>query len=966
MLTRRIVAFSIATATLLVGTLPSLQAESPSKEWIRGALDHLQIRLHGEVVGSDGQPAHNIVVEGGINSSGVSHPLEPIVDGNQFELWIPVNEQRWYSMWLRAASEDGTFVQYKRLGMSELRQTAIDGIRLTLQPPTRELKVQVTQQGEAVPNAFVKTELGYGIAIHEQTDAEGIAVFRLLPSQQPSRFTAWTDDFRVGGFSFNRKPTRDPGADQHEVELSQCRDQKFRFIDQDGAPVPDVTFVLQMATMPNYNFIGTNENSRLTTDKNGELLYEWFPDWDQHHFYPDLQTNGWIRDGDPEMVDGVAVLKLKKGADRKQVTGRTVMQGGSDNQGFFVTLRSFQGERARQSDVLSGFSDTAGEFSFDVLPDSTYCAWTVDSKWVGEVDHLIPYQSASDTVTSPALTVRQGQAVKVIVTTGKSKKPYADLSIGFGREHRFTWEEDGRTRNGVGGPQWWATTNAEGVATTFALPGELKATIYTPLWRTKAAAEVTDDAEPTIIRLHREVDETQTVTGKLVLSEAIQANLEGARVKIGSVDGSTDDQQELVVQNDGSFSFETLAPKIGVFARTQDGKAAAAILVANFDAPIVLQLRPTIDYRGQLLGNDNQPLKAQDVWASVQLGGDADCFNLASFDTSFEAARIEAMTDALGYYTLKGLPSDVKIGIRTPSIDGSHGTRYLDEIYLQPGESRPVAVSQLGKKLNSVKDPLASRYEATLRDCSLMGFRMMMITSADDESTTEFIGKNFVNNRSNKNVTTFMQLVTSGSAESLPPADVAFLKQRKCPLPGPGRVFACAVDSRGNELGRLELNIAEEGAADKAAEFIHRYASDQLDADQKWSTAFDEAERSGRVVWARISQRYCGPCFLMARWLDDNKDLLAKDFVMLKIDNVRDKHGARVAERLTRGGQYGVPFHAIFDANQEVMIDSAGPLGNIGHPSEFEGKRHVRKMLLQTRQRLTDKEIDQIIDSLGD
>jgi hypothetical protein len=49
-----------------------------------------------------------------------------------------------------------------------------------------------------------------------------------------------------------------------------------------------------------------------------------------------------------------------------------------------------------------------------------------------------------------------------------------------------------------------------------------------------------------------------------------------------------------------------------------------------------------------------------------------------------------------------------------------------------------------------------------------------------------------------------------------------------------------------------------------------------------------------------------------------------------------------------------------------LLIDSAGPLGNIGHPSSFEGKKHLRKMLLETRRNLTDVEIDQLVESLGD
>ncbi|QDT04264.1 hypothetical protein K227x_26540 [Rubripirellula lacrimiformis] len=966
MLIRRLVAIVVVAGVYLSGTGSVLHAETPAKDWIRGTLDQLQVCLRGEVFLPDGQPAQDMVLGGGINSVLASQSLNAVVDGNCFEMWIPVNQQRWHSMWLRVASKDGALVGYQRVRMHQIRQAAIDGIKMTLQRPTRELKVRVTHQGQVIPAAAVKVDLGFGIELHERTGADGIAVFRLLSTQKPYRMTVWTDDYRVGGFSFNRKPTRDPSADQHDVELSQCRDQTLRLVDQDGAPVPDIPFVLQMAKMPYNNYIGTNENSQLTTDKNGEVHYQWFPDWDRHHFYPELQTSNWVRDGEVEMVGGVAVWKLRKGTVRKRIIGRTVLQGSSENKGFFVTLRSFQGEQENHSDLLTVFADTKGEFALDVLPNATYCAWTLDSQWVGELSHLIPYQSESDQVTAPKLVVKRGQMVKVIARSGETERPYADLAIGFQREHRYTWQEDGEERSGVGGPQWFEPTNAEGVATTFTLPGVLRTRVSTPLWRTATEVEVAESTDPTVIRLHREVDKKRTVTGKLVLSEAVRSSLEGAEIKIGSIDGENADEQAFVVNQDGAFSFETRSTKIGIFASTRDGKAAVAEVIEKFDSPIELRLQPTVDYHGQLLGDADQPLAWHKVWASVQIVGEVDFTRRNFFSTRFYVKQIETMTDSFGNYTLANLPSEVTIGLRTDAIDGSAATRYLDDLYLERGETRPLAVSHLGKKSGSAKAPLGRRYAATLRDCSLMGFRMMLITSAGDKPSTEFIGKNLMNYRNNQDVTSFMQLVVEGSPHDLPPSDIVFLKEQDFPLPDAGSVMAFAIDSRGNELGRLALDVAEDGAAEKAADFVHRHLPDQVDAETKWDEAFDEAKTSRRKVWARISQRYCGPCFRMARWLDDNQDLLAKDYVMLKIDNVRDKNGVSVADRLTRGGQHGVPFHAIFDVDQDLLVDSEGPLGNIGHPSGFEGKKYLRTMLMQTRQRLADAEVDIIVASLSD
>ena len=60
-----------------------------------------------------------------------------------------------------------------------------------------------------------------------------------------------------------------------------------------------------------------------------------------------------------------------------------------------------------------------------------------------------------------------------------------------------------------------------------------------------------------------------------------------------------------------------------------------------------------------------------------------------------------------------------------------------------------------------------------------------------------------------------------------------------------------------------------------------------------------------------------------------------------------------------------MPFHAIFDTEEQLLIDSESPVGNIGHPSSFERRRHLAGMLSQTRKTLVEAEIDQLVDSLN-
>ena len=74
--------------------------------------------------------------------------------------------------------------------------------------------------------------------------------------------------------------------------------------------------------------------------------------------------------------------------------------------------------------------------------------------------------------------------------------------------------------------------------------------------------------------------------------------------------------------------------------------------------------------------------------------------------------------------------------------------------------------------------------------------------------------------------------------------------------------------------------------------------------------------------------------------LDDQKDLLERDFVMLKLNETDQSD---LLKKLTEGKNLGIPFHAIFDADGNKIIDSQSPLGNIGSPSGFEGRRHLQR-----------------------
>lgn len=191
-----------------------------------------------------------------------------------------------------------------------------------------------------------------------------------------------------------------------------------------------------------------------------------------------------------------------------------------------------------------------------------------------------------------------------------------------------------------------------------------------------------------------------------------------------------------------------------------------------------------------------------------------------------------------------------------------------------------------------------------------------------------------------------------------------FLEKRRWPEVRDDQVSLIALNADGRELGRLIVPaVPFEGSSRQVADFIKAHAPARTDAKDKWEAALAEARKTGRRVWVRNSQTRCAPCFTLSRWFHEQGEILQKDYVMLKIDIVRDGHGAEMCDFIGAASS-GVPYHAIFSGDGKKVVDSIGPLGNIGDPSGFEGLEHMRLMIKSTARRITDAEIMALMDSL--
>lgn len=89
--------------------------------------------------------------------------------------------------------------------------------------------------------------------------------------------------------------------------------------------------------------------------------------------------------------------------------------------------------------------------------------------------------------------------------------------------------------------------------------------------------------------------------------------------------------------------------------------------------------------------------------------------------------------------------------------------------------------------------------------------------------------------------------------------------------------------------------------------------------------------------------------------------LLQKDYVLLSLDTGKHKGGAKVIEQLRAGHDGGgIPWMTVLDAEGKELVTSDGPKGNVGCPAQPEEIVWFRKMLEQTKKRLTAEDLDAI------
>ena len=671
----------------------------------RGEGQSREMLLHGRVLRSNGNPARDFRLTARVDKSNLGRDLlSTKVDGDRFEVWIPVGRPHWPYVKLGAESSDGESRVFRAIRNRELRAAAVDGVELRLAPKNRVVGISVKHGGLSVANAHVSAQLGGTALLTGNTDSYGKVAFRLCEGESLSRLTAWTDDFRIGGYSFNRKPHRDPLGTDFTIDLEDCREQTVRFLDsEDNSPVANVPFELVIGTgQPNFNFVAapaTFPYCRMTTDASGQARQRWFPIRKTRGAYVEIVDTRWVsavsKNAFTIADDGALVMALKRSVSRKPFIGR-VTSNQHDVGGLLVEIKSFQGEENWSPDSVYAFTDTDGGFTAECIPGATYTVCVNDGRLASRMIDLIPHEPDTGKSNFAELEVREGRPIEIRVTSGALHEPMPNQVVYVRQSHQYTWLKNGARRSGNGARDFPVYTDKQGVAHAQALAGsKLRITVFAGEWRSVAQNVTVKEEGVTLVEIHREIDAEREVTGRLLAPPGVDVELAGTQIVYGSIDGATDERETIIADVEGRFAFKTKAAQLGIFAYTADGTAAGIAKPASINGLIELQLNPTMDLRGQLLGLGVEPLANHAVRVKPRVRG-KHAFG-KSLATSFEAKTFETTTDADGRYTLENLPTELVMTLRADSITGSKYEARLDEFRLVAGVNHPTLVSRLDR-----------------------------------------------------------------------------------------------------------------------------------------------------------------------------------------------------------------------------------------------------------------------------
>ncbi len=966
--------FALATGVLLVLLTWQVQAGEASDD---GESKVNTITICGSIVGADGEPRSNATV----TVAGLPEAPRWSSDSEgRFQIELPLTRAR--GAILLATSSDN-MRGYVVLPWQIDDDNPLPPQEIELKS-VRVIEVKVVdRQGD--PTAGVKTSVvsGYKVMAQGETDSGGAVTVR-VPEGMPLQFILADAGSRGVDYVAFRRPGT-PASDPYQLsqdygepialELSPTRKLIVRAVDHDGKPVPDATVTPWYVRLPKKGEMANLGSLWLkTTDDKGVAAYDSIPTEHERRLNIWLHKAGFVARErilfDPKSSEDELVATL---LPLVSVRGRVVLPDGSPAAG--ITIRACG--RGHEIDGFRGTTTTGedGTFQIDVNPDE-YCLFAAgNEKWASPVVARIVRLGQS--VDAVELKLQRATRVFGRMTAGESTEPVADAYVQLyskaGNEYyklpedqRLPNPKDSRTailpRIVLGGK-----TDASGRFEFFTGPGDYyligQDVPDAPKFKIVGEKEVE-------VNLRGKQVATGTITGRVVMHDNRDRGVAEVRV-FGYPEESSGRNLDATTDKDGRFEDrrKTSVQIVGVFS--EDHSLGTIARVERDAEDVLLILAPTTTLRGNLIDEaTDKPAATREVGVYVHIGKKGE-----AFQTGF---RRKDMTDEAGRFEITGLVPGRHYMLQLVNERDREGNA---RSWQKVGEAKPteagildlgVVLLEKSRTVRTIEEQTTAafagdavkRIEQKLADAKL-GYQQVLLVVAGSESepVKQLFGARY---DFSQGTGEFRSAFADYTIVGVSPDRLDAVKDYELETPPTdGATFAILSPEQGLIASVDFEEISEDGKLTRKLlrEFLTSRRAPLPDARKQYDAALAEALQSDKRVLVQVSGPGCPPCVLLSRYLDGKHDLVAKDYVYLKLDS-RMPNGPELIAELRKGREGGIPWMVILVADGQELISGDSEEGNIGYPGSEVGSAHFEKMLRETRRRLTDDELSELLSEL--
>lgn len=151
------------------------------------------------------------------------------------------------------------------------------------------------------------------------------------------------------------------------------------------------------------------------------------------------------------------------------------------------------------------------------------------------------------------------------------------------------------------------------------------------------------------------------------------------------------------------------------------------------------------------------------------------------------------------------------------------------------------------------------------------------------------------------------------------------------------------------------------------------FAEDAPAGDAKGPTAeavlkegLAKAAKEDKRVFLKFGAEWCGWCHKMDDFLAEEamKPLFDKAFVIVRIDVEKNEGAEAILKEALGTAEGGIPSFAFLDAQRKVLAKSNGAGDNIGFPADKASAELFKKMIIDSKTKLTESEAKTISDRL--